>query len=232
MQARAAAGGFVTFPEPTRGHEGPRALGEVLRPLQPGDAVLQQPVGAGAGPHRRGAPLRARQGRAPADPRADGRDCSTRVDQELAGARRRRPGLPRDPRARAARQPQHSRPTATRPTISRGPSARPPPSLRRSRWPTRSRTPSRRARSPSSPPTASTRASLEAGQGRAARATARAAKIVAPRLGTLKGDDGDELLIDFSLLTASSVLFDAVYVPGGADERRGSAARSATRSSS
>jgi catalase len=44
---------------------------------------------------------------------------------------------------------------------------------------------------------------------------AASAKIVAPRLGTLQGDDGDELLIDFSLLTTSSVLFDAVYVPGG-----------------
>ncbi|MEK6373252.1 MAG: catalase [Acidobacteriota bacterium] len=43
-----------------------------------------------------------------------------------------------------------------------------------------------------------------------------AAKVVAPRLGTLEGADGDQLLIDFSLLTASSVLFDAVYVPGGA----------------
>ncbi|HEV7768836.1 MAG TPA: catalase [Thermoanaerobaculia bacterium] len=43
-----------------------------------------------------------------------------------------------------------------------------------------------------------------------------AAKIVAPRLGTLTGADGDQALIDFSLLTASSVLFDAVYVPGGA----------------
>jgi len=40
-------------------------------------------------------------------------------------------------------------------------------------------------------------------------------KIVAPRLGTLAGDDGEETAIDFSLLTASSVLFDAVYVPGG-----------------
>ena len=39
--------------------------------------------------------------------------------------------------------------------------------------------------------------------------------IVAPRLGVLEGQDGDELLIDHSLLTASSVLFDAVYVPGG-----------------
>jgi catalase len=43
-----------------------------------------------------------------------------------------------------------------------------------------------------------------------------AAKIVAPRLGTLTGGDDDAALIDFSLLTTSSVLFDAVYVPGGA----------------
>jgi catalase len=43
-----------------------------------------------------------------------------------------------------------------------------------------------------------------------------AAKIVAPRLGVLEAEDGEALLIDFSLLTASSVLFDAVYVPGGA----------------
>jgi catalase len=42
-----------------------------------------------------------------------------------------------------------------------------------------------------------------------------AAKIVAPRMGTLIGADGDAALIDFSLLTTSSVLFDAVYVPGG-----------------
>ncbi len=40
-------------------------------------------------------------------------------------------------------------------------------------------------------------------------------KIVAPRLGMLKGADGDEVKIDFSLLTSSSVLFDAVYVAGG-----------------
>jgi catalase len=40
-------------------------------------------------------------------------------------------------------------------------------------------------------------------------------KIVAPRLGVLQGTAGSEFLIDFSLLTGSSVLFDAVYVPGG-----------------
>ncbi len=42
------------------------------------------------------------------------------------------------------------------------------------------------------------------------------AKIVAPRLGYLKGADGSDFFVEFSLLTASSVLFDAVYVPGGA----------------
>jgi len=41
------------------------------------------------------------------------------------------------------------------------------------------------------------------------------AKVVAPRHGTLKGANGAEVPIDFSLLTAGSVLFDAVYVPGG-----------------
>jgi catalase len=41
--------------------------------------------------------------------------------------------------------------------------------------------------------------------------------VVAPRLGTLETDDGDAVWIDHSLLTTASVLFDAVYVPGGAD---------------
>ena len=41
------------------------------------------------------------------------------------------------------------------------------------------------------------------------------AKIVSPHLGSLRDDKGKELTIDFSLLTAASVLFDGVYVPGG-----------------
>jgi catalase len=41
------------------------------------------------------------------------------------------------------------------------------------------------------------------------------AKIVAPRLGMLTGAKGTEIHIDFSFLTSSSVLFDAVYIPGG-----------------
>jgi len=40
-------------------------------------------------------------------------------------------------------------------------------------------------------------------------------KVVAPRHGSLKSANGAEVPIDFSLLTAGSVLFDAVYVPGG-----------------
>ncbi|MDQ1729586.1 MAG: catalase [Pyrinomonadaceae bacterium] len=41
------------------------------------------------------------------------------------------------------------------------------------------------------------------------------AKIVAPRLGVVSGAGGTELKVDFSFLTGSSVLFDAVYIPGG-----------------
>jgi len=40
-------------------------------------------------------------------------------------------------------------------------------------------------------------------------------KLIAPRLGQLKGDGGETYTVDFSLLTAASVLFDAVFVPGG-----------------
>jgi catalase len=41
------------------------------------------------------------------------------------------------------------------------------------------------------------------------------AKIIAPRLGHLRTSTGNLVKIHFSFLTASSVLFDAVYVPGG-----------------
>ena len=40
-------------------------------------------------------------------------------------------------------------------------------------------------------------------------------KVVAPTLGSLTGDDGSECRVDFSFLTTSSVLFDAVYIAGG-----------------
>ncbi|MBA3582012.1 MAG: catalase [Gammaproteobacteria bacterium] len=41
-------------------------------------------------------------------------------------------------------------------------------------------------------------------------------KIIAPHGGSITGMDGTEILVDHSLLTTSSVLFDAVYIPGGA----------------
>ncbi|WP_254509231.1 catalase [Anatilimnocola floriformis] len=41
------------------------------------------------------------------------------------------------------------------------------------------------------------------------------AKIIAPHGGTVAGDKGTEMAVDFSLPTVCSVLFDAVYVAGG-----------------
>jgi catalase len=41
------------------------------------------------------------------------------------------------------------------------------------------------------------------------------AMTVAPRLGMVSGARGSEVKADFSFLTGSSVLFDAIYVPGG-----------------
>ena len=40
-------------------------------------------------------------------------------------------------------------------------------------------------------------------------------KTIAPRLGVITGAGGVQIKADFSFLTASSVLFDAVFVPGG-----------------
>jgi catalase len=40
-------------------------------------------------------------------------------------------------------------------------------------------------------------------------------KLIAPRLGVVTGAKGTQLKVDFSFLTAASVLFDAVYIPGG-----------------
>ena len=41
-------------------------------------------------------------------------------------------------------------------------------------------------------------------------------KIIAPKLGNITGNGGQAIKVDQSFLTAASVLFDAVYVPGGA----------------
>ena len=53
------------------------------------------------------------------------------------------------------------------------------------------------------------------GMKKALTAAGAQAKIVAPKLGILIGAKGAQVPIDFSFLTAGSVLFDAVYVPGG-----------------
>ncbi|WP_116788596.1 catalase [Flavobacterium psychrotrophum] len=41
--------------------------------------------------------------------------------------------------------------------------------------------------------------------------------VIAPYNGVVKGDAGGELAVDFTFLTSSSVLFDAIYIPGGLD---------------
>jgi catalase len=51
---------------------------------------------------------------------------------------------------------------------------------------------------------------------RALTAAGAMPKIVAPRGGTLRGSSGGAVPVDFSLLTVGSVLFDAVFIPGGA----------------
>jgi catalase len=51
---------------------------------------------------------------------------------------------------------------------------------------------------------------------RALTAAGAISKIVAPHGGILKGADAGEIPVDFSLLTVGSVLFDAVFIPGGA----------------
>ncbi|MEH1831782.1 MAG: catalase [Nostoc sp.] len=42
------------------------------------------------------------------------------------------------------------------------------------------------------------------------------AKIIATHGGKIKGDDGQEIPVEMTFVTAASVMFDAVYVPGGA----------------
>ncbi|HTI53921.1 MAG TPA: DJ-1/PfpI family protein, partial [Verrucomicrobiae bacterium] len=51
---------------------------------------------------------------------------------------------------------------------------------------------------------------------RALQAAGAVPKIVAPHGGSLKADGGGALAVDFTLLTVGSVLFDAVFIPGGA----------------
>jgi catalase len=52
---------------------------------------------------------------------------------------------------------------------------------------------------------------------KALTAAGAVAKVIAPRGGALTGRRGARIPVDFSLLTVGSVLFDAVFVPGGAE---------------
>jgi len=54
-----------------------------------------------------------------------------------------------------------------------------------------------------------------AGMQRLLKAAGAQSKVIAPRLGALTGARGQAVPVDWSLLTVGSVLFDAVYVPGG-----------------
>jgi catalase len=40
-------------------------------------------------------------------------------------------------------------------------------------------------------------------------------KLIAPKMGTIKSDNGNDIPVDESFLIASSVVYDAVYIPGG-----------------
>jgi catalase len=53
------------------------------------------------------------------------------------------------------------------------------------------------------------------GMQKALKAAGAQSKVIAPRLGALKTAQGHDVKIDWSFLTAGSVLFDAVFVPGG-----------------
>ncbi len=46
-------------------------------------------------------------------------------------------------------------------------------------------------------------------------------QVIAPKLGTITTKGGESIPVDHSFLTASSVMFDAVYIPGGADSISG-----------
>jgi catalase len=59
-----------------------------------------------------------------------------------------------------------------------------------------------------------------AGMKKAVTAAGAQAKVVAPRLGNLQGAKGAQVAVDFSFLTAGSVLFDALYLPGGEESVR------------
>ena len=168
MQARSAAGGFVTFPEATEGMKVRARSEKFFDHFSQARMFFQSQSEPREGSHRGSPALRARQGRAPSDPAEDGR--AARAGRPRSGrAGRRRPRLPRDPRARGARQSEHPRRRRpgglSAPVLGRARSRSP----RHFRWPTRSTESSRPEESRSSPPTASTARRSSASRKRCSR---------------------------------------------------------------
>ena len=90
----AATAPTSTSPTPVEGDEGAGQPGVVRRPLQPGDAVLEQHDRGRAGAHRRGVHLRARQVLRAAGPRADAGQRWRSVDADLCAQVAAGLGLP------------------------------------------------------------------------------------------------------------------------------------------
>ena len=217
FQAGAAHGGFVSFGERVEGQKIRAAQPQLRRPLQPGPPVLGQPVPARAGaPHPRPA-LRAGQGAGHGRPAADGRPADQRRPRpgDTGGA-----GHRRAPAGRRRRRRRGERPAAGGLGAS---TASPPRRARRSPLPverapelsmaTARGIPSSVAWWPSWRPTASTAPSWPPsrppwrGRGRT-RSWCRLPPSCASRTAPT-------LPADRTLLTAASVIYDGVFVPGG-----------------
>ena len=212
MQAGRGRAASSAIAEPIDGAEDARAQREVLRPLQPGDAVLEQPVRSGAASTSSQA-LRFELGKVDraGNPRADGGHA--RPGRHGSGRPRR--GRPRDARA--------------------GAGGRPAEPERARRWDPKEFQPRRfkqrieRSQALSMADTvkdtAKTRkVAILAADGVDAAAVAgmqrllKAGGAVEGRRAQARpvtGARGAGDPVDYSLLTVGSVLFDAVYVPGG-----------------
>ena len=194
--------GFATFPQPLDGQKLRHPLGNLRRPFQPGAAVLRQPDGTGAEPHRLRAHLRAQQG---GDGSGAGRDAGP-AGQYRAGA-----GGPGGYRPRLRQPIEPAR--AARPTRT---DLKPSPAL------------SILAKAPKTlqgrkvgilvddgTDTALVKAVTDA----VAKAGGQIA-VISPKVGGATGADGSIIPADFQLAGGPSVLFDAVAILVSSDAGR------------
>ena len=211
---RPTAGGFVSYPEAIERSEGPR---RAARASSTTSARRRCSGTASPTPEQEHIveALRFELGKVddPGDPRADGRACSPRSTRIWPDAWRkasawpsRRGGRPLEPERARRRDPKDFQPAtvqaADRPVAGaeHGRHGQGHGQDPQGRHPRRRRRGCDRGRAACS-------ASL--------KAAGAQSKVVAPRLGDLTGARGQAVPVDWSLLTAGSVLFDAVYVPGG-----------------